>query len=206
MMKPYLSMFLLILLLGQTYANDLQKIPPQCLADCESDYGVVLGVSPAGIAAYSNCNYKCVVFEPNHHSDVYTGIKWQCVEYARRWLLQQKQVVFGDVDIAADIWGLEQVTNPINKKTFTFESITNGAEIPPKRGDLLIYSEEYLGTGHVAVVVSVNEEQKTINVAEQNFENKLWKEKYARSIKYIVNEDRIWILDQYLVGWKRARN
>ncbi len=199
-------MFLLTLLLGQTYANDLQNIPPQCLTDCESDYGVVLGVSPADIPAYSNCNAKCVVFEPNHHDDVYTGIKWQCVEYARRWLLQQKQVVFGDVDIAADIWALEQVTNPINKKTFTFESITNGALMLPKRGDLLIYSEEYLGTGHVAVVVSINEEQKSINVAEQNFENKLWEDKYARSIKYIINEDRIWLLDQFLVGWKRARN
>ncbi len=194
------------MLLGQTYANDSQNIPPQCLADCKSDYGVVIGISPAGIPAYSNCNADCVVFEPNHHQEIYTGIKWQCVEYARRWLLQQKQVVFGDVDIAADIWALEQVINPINKKTFSFESITNGAEKPPKLGDLLIYSEEYLGTGHVAVVVSVNEEQKTIKVAEQNFENKLWEEKYARSIKYIVNDERVWLLDQYLVGWKRAKN
>ena len=79
-------------------------IPTACKVDCKSEYGSVLGKSPAGVEAYSNCNSTCVIFEPNHHEQIYTGIKWQCVEYARRWLLHEYGVVYGDVDIAADIW------------------------------------------------------------------------------------------------------
>ena len=89
---------------GSSSAESSKKIPFQCITNCETNYGVVLGQSPAGVPAYSNCNAECVIFEPNHLNDIYTGIKWQCVEYARRWLLQERGVVFGDVDIAADIW------------------------------------------------------------------------------------------------------
>ena len=77
--------------------------------------------------AYSNCNSNCVIFEPNHQQDIYTGIKWQCVEYARRWLLEEQGVVFGDVEIAADIWELQQVNNPLSNKSLKFDSIVNGA-------------------------------------------------------------------------------
>ena len=204
--KISLSIILANLLFTSILADELssKSIPQQCLTDCQSDYGVVLGVSPKGIPAYSNCNASCVVFEPNHHDEIYTGIKWQCVEYARRWLLHEYDVVYGDVDIAADIWALSEVSNPISKISFKFDSIVNGAASTPQRGDLLIYSKEFLGTGHVAVVVALNEEEKTISVAEQNFTNALWKEKYARKIEYVIRDDRIWLLDHYLVGWKRV--
>ena len=201
-----ISILLLFILPCVIYANEPsgKEIPQQCMTDCISKYGVELGISPAGIIAYSNCNSNCVVFEPNYYEDIYTGIKWQCVEYARRWLLQQKQVVFGDVDIAADIWALESVNNPISKEIFKFESLVNGAVNIPQRGDLLIYSEEYLNTGHVAVVLSVNEDKKTINVAEQNYNNTHWEKKFAREIKYVSSDEKIWLLDQYLLGWKRV--
>ncbi len=181
-------------------------IPPQCSAGCISEYGEVLGVSPAGVPAYSNCDSDCVIFEPNHLNDIYTGIKWQCVEYARRWLLKELGVVFGDVDIAADIWAIQRVSNPINHQTQTFESIVNGAHALPQRGDLLIYGKSYLGTGHVAVVVSINEKQQTIRLAEQNYENTKWQKNYAREIKYVNSDNRYWLLDSYLIGWKRVQS
>ncbi len=205
-MKLRLTLILFILLHGYSYATDLSasELSQQCLTDCESDYGLVLGTSPANIPAYSNCSSNCVIFEPNHLNDTYTGIKWQCVEYARRWLLHEYDVVFGDVDIAADIWALSEVSNPTSKQTFKFVSIVNGAAMVPQRGDLLIYGEEYLGTGHVAVIVAINEEQKKVRVAEQNYANTPWQGKYAREISYANINDRIWILDSYLVGWKRV--
>ena len=201
-----LSIILANLLFSSILANEpsSNNIPQQCMIDCQTDYGVELGVSPKGIPAYSNCNSNCVVFEPNHYDEIYTGIKWQCVEYARRWLLHEYGVVYGDVDIASDIWALSEVSNPISKQSFKFDSIVNGAARAPQRGDLLIYSKEFLGTGHVAVVVALNEEEKTISVAEQNFTNSHWKEKYARKIEYVIRDDQIWLLDSYLVGWKRV--
>jgi hypothetical protein len=178
--------------------------PQQCSVDCKTTYGSLLGKSPAGVPAYSNCNSNCVIFEPNHQQDIYTGIKWQCVEYARRWLLKERGVVFGDVDIAADIWELRQVNNPLSNKSLKFDSIVNGAATIPQRGDLLIYGKDYLGTGHVAVVVAIDELQHSILVAEQNYANTKWQAEYAREIAYIENGDLVWLLDSYLVGWKRV--
>ncbi len=190
------------------YADDsaefYQEIPQQCLSGCITTYGDVLGESPAGIAAYSNCDSDCVIFEPNRLNEIYTGIKWQCVEYARRWLLNEKSVVFGDVDIAADIWAQEQVINPLTQHVQKFESIVNGASNLPQRGDLIIYGKDYLGTGHVAVVVEINKAQQTIHVAEQNYDNSKWTTNYAREIKYTNYNNRFWLLDSYLIGWKRV--
>ena len=179
------------------------KVPLQCVTNCETNYGIVLGKSPAGVPAYSNCNADCVIFEPHHLNEIYTGIKWQCVEYARRWLLHERGVVFGDVDIAADIWAMQEVTNPVTKQTFKFDSNVNGANALPERGDLLIYGKDYLGTGHVAVVVAIDEKKQTIQVAEQNFKNTQWQDKHAREIAYTTRDDRIWLLDSYLIGWKQ---
>ncbi len=180
------------------------KIPQQCSTDCKTSYGSVIGKSPAGVLAYSNCNSDCVIFEPNNLDDIYTGIKWQCVEYARRWLLNEQRVVFGDVDIAADIWGMQQVNNPFSKQVLRFESIVNGATALPQRGDLLIYGKDYLGTGHVAVVVAIDEKLHKIQVAEQNYANTKWQAEYAREITYSESENLIWLLDSYLIGWKRV--
>jgi hypothetical protein len=205
---------LLILLLvnisvsaNQSPENTLIKtseIPQQCLNNCATRYGSMLGNSPAGVPAYSNCNSDCVIFEPNRLNNIYTGIKWQCVEYARRWLLHEYGVVFGDVDIAANIWSMQQVQNPISNKGFEFISIVNGAESLPQRGDLLIYGKDYLGTGHVAVVVGINAKRNTIQVAEQNYDNTKWQDHYARKIPFIESAGKIWLLDSYLVGWKRV--
>ncbi len=185
-------------------ANPKVDIPKQCTTNCETQYGSGLGKSPAGVPAYSNCNADCVIFEPNHLQDIYTGIKWQCVEYARRWLLSEQSVVYGDVDIAADIWDLQTVNNPLNDQSYEFNSIVNGSAELPMRGDLLIYGEEYLGTGHVAVVVGIDEKQQLIQVAEQNYANVTWQQNYAREIAYIKNDERVWLLDSYLIGWKRV--
>ncbi len=180
------------------------KIPAACETNCVHEYGLRLGSSPADIPAFSNCNSECVIFEPNHLQNIYTGIKWQCVEYARRWLLHEYAVVFGDVDIAADIWDLEFVVNPHTDEKFTFQSLVNGSNSLPQRGDLLIYVEEYLQTGHVAVVVKVDEEQQVVQVAEQNYQNTKWNAEFAREISYSKTKDRYWLLDAYLIGTKRV--
>ncbi len=203
LLQLYLS---LVLLLPSkiVLSENVESIPQQCSIDCETQYGLELGKSPAGIPAYSNCSSDCVIFEPNHHKGIYTGIKWQCVEYARRWLLQELGVVYGDVDIAADIWDLENVINPLTDEAHLFNSIVNGAKAKPQRGDLLIYGREYLGTGHVAVVVAINEQQSTVQVVEQNYLNLKWSNNFARTIPYVNHSERYWLLDAYLIGWKRV--
>lgn len=203
--KKWMKSVLFFLLISHSlYAENTQSFPFQCKSNCNTQYGVELGTSPSGIPAYSNCSSNCVVYKANYIEDIYTGIKWQCVEYARRWLLSELNVVFGDVDIAAQIWNLDNVTNPINGKQFQFESMVNGSKQRPKRGDLLVYGKEYLGTGHVAVIVSLDEKEQTIKVAEQNYFNLEWGGNFARKISYLAKDEQYWILDGYLIGWKRV--
>lgn len=178
-------------------------LPSACQTACVTDYGKPLGSDAKGVTAFSNCNSSCVVFDPNKVKGVYTGIKWQCVEYARRWLLENKKVVYGDVDVAADIWKLDNVSRPADNKHFSFESFLNGSTSAAQAGDLLIYGKEFLDTGHVAVITEVDIQNNSIKVAEQNFNNDQWHGDFARTITFHVENNRFWILDPYLIGWKR---
>ena len=180
------------------------SLPKECTTQCLSTFGEVLGVGLGNVPAYSNCNAKCVVFSPNKNEGTYTGIKWQCVEYARRWLLVNKGVVYGDVDVAADIWGLDSVTRVKDKTAFKMSTYANGDKSIPAVGDLLIYAKAYLKTGHVAVVSKVDTKSKTVEVIEQNFNNTKWPGNHARRIPYVKQQDQYWLLDSYLLGWKRV--
>jgi len=185
--------------------NAVKEPPPACRTDCKSPYGSVLGKSPKGIVAYSNCQSGCVIFEPNHWNGTYTGIKWQCVEYARRWLLINSGAVFGDVDIAADLWDkIDHLTDIKTGKPVPLADYLNGSKHAPEVGDLLIYASEFKNTGHVAVVTGIDIQDDTIEVSEQNFDNESWTHRYARKIKFIRNDGNFWLLDGYLLGWKHA--
>ena len=180
-----------------------QKLPTACQTKCTSPYGTTLGESPRGIKAYSNCQSGCVIFEPNKWHGTYTGIKWQCVEYARRWLLINTGTVFGDVDIAADIWGkIDHLTDVKTKKKIPLDTRLNGSLQAPEVGDLLIYAKAFNGTGHVSVVTGMDNKTNTVEVSEQNFNNASWSNNYARKIALIKNGVNYWLLDGYILGWK----
>lgn len=181
------------------------EIPQQCSQDCVVNYGEVLGKSVSGVEAYSNCSSDCVNPSPFFINNTFTGIKWQCVEYARRWLLVNHGVVYGDVDVAADIWQLDSVSSPDKDIKKPFEGILNGdSNRLVQRGDLLIYSRAFLGTGHVAVVVEVDAKNQRVYLAEQNFDNNAWDGNSARDIPYVFHDGGMWLLDPYLIGWKRV--
>ena len=74
----------------------ISSIP--CKIECTTPCGMLPGTSPGGVRAYSNCRPECKTCEPLRLGSVYTGHKWQCVEYARRWLPVNKCAVFSEVD------------------------------------------------------------------------------------------------------------
>jgi glutathionylspermidine amidase/synthetase len=181
-------------------------VPDQCRQSCVTPYGEILGQSRSGVSAYSNCNADCVIFEPHHLNGTYTGIRWQCVEFARRWLLVNRGVVYGDVDYAYNIWDkINHFQSVADKKVIPVISIPNGASQPPRVGDLLIYSKDFLGTGHVAVVTAMDADSHRLQVGEQNFDNRHWRGNHARTIDITRHQDRYWVLDPYLLGWKRMQ-
>jgi hypothetical protein len=203
-LRHLLFIVLLALVSGIADAGNTNKeLPAACQTACATPYGMLLGESPRGIKAYSNCRPGCVIFEPNQWSGTYTGIKWQCVEYARRWLLINTGTVFGDVDIAADIWDrIDHLTDVKTRKQIPLETRLNGSKQVPQVGDLLIYAKAFNGTGHVAVVTGMDVNGGLVEVSEQNFHNESWPAHYARAITLIQNGGNYWLLDGYLLGWK----
>ena len=195
--------FLLLIVAMNGAAADAGPLPQNCTTTCVTSYGAVLGSTAEGIKAYSNCQSSCVIFDPNQENGTYTGIKWQCVEFTRRWLISQHGLSFGDVDVAADMWALKTLTKLSDQSSVTLKTFVNGSKQPPKYGDLLIYGREYLGTGHAAIVLQVDRKRGILLVAEQNLKNQKWPGNYARTIQLIQKNGRYWLLDAYLLGWKR---
>ena len=204
------SLLFIVLLapaLDSAFADNADReLPAACQTGCNSPYGRILGKSPRGIEAYSNCQSACVVPEPNNWKGTYTGIKWQCVEYARRWLLVNTGAVYGDVDIAADIWDkIDHLIDVKTKKPLPLETRLNGSTEAPQVGDLLVYAKAFNGTGHVAVITGIDIDNGLVEVSEQNFNNESWPDNYSRKILLIIKDGKYWILDGYLLGWKHAK-
>jgi glutathionylspermidine amidase/synthetase len=138
-------------------------------------FGKLLGHAPGGVAIYSshypsadNAEYPDREAYHSHLDGVYMGYKWQCVEFARRWLYLNYGYVFDDVPMAYDIFGLHHVTRVSDEQLLPLHSFRNGALRPPEPGCLLIWSEggEFEVTGHVAVVTDVLSDR--VRFAEQN--------------------------------------
>jgi glutathionylspermidine amidase/synthetase len=153
-------------------------------------HGTILGKTKCGVIAY-NCNYgnnpeadkNARAYDyGNFENGVYTGMKWQCVEFARRYWFQQKQVLIPTVQWAAHMMKFKEVYRIRNGKYFVVPLIANynGGTVKPEAHDLLIYKSTVgQRVGHVAVVLEVTD-KNIIYVGEQNQENdKMWESDHA---------------------------
>ena len=74
-----------------------------------TEFGCVLGTYQ-GVDGLSNGSDYHYSGEQNFVGGVYTGIKYQCVEYARRWLLS-KNLEFHTVPFASHVWKVKFFIN-----------------------------------------------------------------------------------------------
>jgi glutathionylspermidine synthase len=135
------------------------------------------------------------------------GIKWQCVEFARRFLLMNRGLWLRSVPVAEQIWSVPHVTDITTGKKIRLMRWANGSrDARPAAGDLLIWQRAHdVPFGHVAAVVSVADTH--IQVAEQNEHFHHWQGRnYGRTIPVscdprgaytIIDEDPV-------LGWMRA--
>jgi hypothetical protein len=227
-------MFYVCSILAQNYAFSMNfsfEVPmtkttnQNCILKCEVPYGKEIGVSN-NVKAYSNCNSGCINrpgFEFKKEStglikDIWIGLPWQCVEYVRRWVLQNQNIEFDDVDFAYEIWNRKKALNLKSGKYYKYVDFENGNESFPKEGDLLIYDKtELFPYGHVAVITKSNISDKFIEVAEENYQNKIWEDvnSYSRKIKLLLKDNKFYVTDisyinnkkyssdSKIIGWKR---
>ncbi len=178
-------------------------------------FGIELGQAPGGVPVFSS-DYKTVdpAQLPTRHDyrhyvdDIYTGYKWQCVEFARRWLLLNRGYVFDDIAMAYDIFRLTSVKRVADQRRLPLHSFENGSLRRPEPGCMLIWSEggEFDVTGHVAIVTEVTDSY--VRVAEQNLDHQKWPAgcDYSRELSVRVDEDgSYWIScsfhDASILGW-----
>jgi glutathionylspermidine amidase/synthetase len=166
--------------------------------------------SNAGVEARSNCSARCIDPTPVHvvaaaqgkPERVYTGIQWQCVEYARRWWLRRRGIVFASVDTADAMWQeIRSARRVADNAVVPVEARENGGPEPPVGGDLVIYRADprspRLKYGHVAVVVGLDRAAGWVELAEQNYGNAVWGEpqRYARRVRLVTDGDGVQLVD-----------
>jgi glutathionylspermidine amidase/synthetase len=147
----------------------------------KKNYGDIIG-SFNGVQAYSNTddfnnnNYtdNKIIDIPNYYNNVYTGLKWQCVEYVRRYLIIKHNITFTNIDSAFQIPDAKFMT-------------LHGEIIIPKKnnnllvGSIIIFPKDYevdSPDGHVGIISSVL--QSGINIVEQNYNDNI----FPRFISY----------------------
>jgi len=172
-------------------------------------------LAPGGVPVYSSDYATADEVElPDRHSyrsyvdGIYMGEKWQCVEFARRWLYLNRGWIFDEVGMAYEIFDLESIRDVRNETLLPVRSFRNGSKRLPEPGSLLVWDEggEFGRTGHVAIVVDV--QPNSVRFAEQNLHHQPWPEgqSYSRELKARMSPTgEFWVecafADATLLGW-----
>ncbi|MDF7680038.1 bifunctional glutathionylspermidine amidase/synthase [Enterobacteriaceae bacterium ESL0689] len=180
----------------------------------DAPFGTLLGYAPGGVAIYSS-NYSSLKTQ-DHANDAtfrsyigneYMGHKWQCVEFARRFLFLNYGVVFTDVDMAYEIFSIRFLREVVNDNILPLQAFANGSRRPPMAGSLLIWHKggEFRHTGHVAVITQLIGNK--VRIAEQNVIHTLLPQgqQWTRELTLEVNDGFYTIKDTFadteILGW-----
>ncbi len=161
-------------------------------------FGTLLGIAPGDVAAYSSDYDTADEGEyPNrgafrsYLNGVYMGYKWQCVEFARRWMFVNCGYIFDDVAMAYEIFRLPSVRRVEGGELLPLHAFRNGSRRHPEPGCLLVWGEggTFEHTGHVAVVIEVRAD--CVRIADQNFDHRPWPDDqpFSREIPARITED-----------------
>jgi hypothetical protein len=171
-------------------------------------FNEVEGIASSNVPAYSN-KYSGGFYRGGRHyfHGVFTGYQWQCVEFARRWLLARKSCTFRDIPCACNIWtDVPHVERVTDGQYFQLRAVPNGSPEPPKKDSLLIYSRNHkMPYGHVAVITDVTSD--SVYIAEQNNLYHYWPGNYARREPLRFHNGRYYIDDEDpIYGWMEIEN
>ena len=114
----------------------------------------------------------------NYIYNIKTGIKWECIEFIRRYFMIKYRLTFELVDNVYDMVNLKYFINIDTLKPFFLNFYPRNSNFTPKVDDLVLFY--YKNTGHIAIISNTS---NIIEICEQNW-NKNWESsKYSRKIK-----------------------
>ena len=143
------------------------------------------------------------VLERNNTSDNYNlGLKYQCVEFVKRYYYEFLQHKMPDsYGHAKDFFNPAIADGQLNPQRNLLQ-FTNGSKSQPKVNDILVLDKSRTNPyGHVAIISAV--EGGYIEIIQQNAG------KYAtsRDIMELIQEDGKWVIkNDRVLGWLRIKN
>ncbi len=146
-----------------------------------------------GIHVYSN-DHSLIHDEYHSENGIQTGLRWQCVELARRYLIFKKGITFDSVDNAYNIFTLPHFSTVHTHNPVPIRAVANGESEHPHIGSLLIWEKEYDAneTGHVAVITHIY--PHSIQIMEQNNTQPIRTIPFTRNNRFVLHET-------HLLGW-----
>jgi glutathionylspermidine amidase/synthetase len=134
-----------------------------------SSRNTLLGTTRDGVSAYAtngaSQDVNRVVWKGQ---TIVTGLKWECVEFVRRYLLLTRGLTFKNVKQADEIWGLLTFIDAETKMDVPCMHYNIGT-IRPQSGDVLVWSTSKIyPSGHVAIILRGTEDKLgMVEIAEQ---------------------------------------
>lgn len=136
-------------------------------------FGEIQGYAPGNIPAYSNKHDHFFSGERHVSHNLFMGFKYQCVEFARRWLYFRKGLVLEDVGMASQIFDRTEVKDAKTASSVRMVAVKNNGTTKPTEDTLLIFPQSTPSPwGHVAVITHV--EKDCVYVADQNYHFAPW--------------------------------
>lgn len=170
-------------------------------------FNEIEGIASINVPAYSNRNSSIFNIGRHYIHGIYTGYQWQCVEFARRWLLLRKSCIFRDIGSACDIWhSVQYIERVTDGQRFSLRLVPNGSEESPTKDSILIYHRSRkMPFGHVAIITNV--EPSYVYIAEQNNLYNYWPGDYARREPLRFENGRYYIDDEHKIyGWMEIQD
>ena len=108
-------------------------------------YNAIIGYASTNVVSYSKGNDSHAPGDSYCLYKVYTGIKWQCVEFACRCIFLRKGCVFHQITEGLDIWSqVDSAQRVVETKCFNFKKFPNGSPSPPKNETFIIFDRSSL--------------------------------------------------------------
>lgn len=177
-------------------------------------FGTLLGFAPGGVAIYSSDyttinknDYPDDISYRSYIGHEYMGYKWQCVEFARRFLYINYGMVFTDVGMAYEIFSLRILRRVVDEALLPLQAFANGSQKAPVAGALLIWQESgiFKHTGHVAIITEVFADK--IRIVEQNVIHHRLPvgQQWTRELRLHINDGHYVLHDDFqdtiILGW-----
>jgi surface antigen len=158
--------FILFAACGVLFA--IQQYGDKCSPVVSKEIGAETD-SYKGVKVFNNGKDYVKDYGKNYSKDgYYYGLKWQCVEYIKRFYYDAKGHKMPDVlGHAKDFFDGSVKQGELNQKRNLLQ-YRNGDNIKPQADDLIVFTDTYYG--HVAIVTEVTD--KDIEIIQQNIYGK----------------------------------